>query len=277
LGIQTENNILEKIQCDKFDTQLVSSLSLFLFDGFYFYFAKDQNGKVLAIHSKIYESPRLLAFKLKDEKLLQLDIPIRIFNHLSPFSLVPGMFFENSLSSIFLYFAEKPRENIHFYNTTLASSNLHLVGSIPNDLADLLSSGKSDVVFHHGSSSFLSFALKEKTNLLNQEIMVLIQKGFFYLIAFSNQELTLFNKFEIENKEDFLKYTFGIVQQLNFNRAFCRVSIFGHTSLYQIDEVWGNLYFKNFKISMPHSNIQYQEGAEIFQKPEIFESYWVLP
>lgn len=277
MAIETGNNIPQKIQCDKFDSQAVSNLSLFLFDGFYFYFAKDQNGKILAIHSQSYESPRLLAFKLKDERLLKLDIPIRVFNHVSPFSLVPGMLFESSLSSIFLFFAEKPKENMHVFDSTLASNNLHLVGSIRKELAELLSEDKSDITFHHGASSFLSFVLKEKFNLLNQEVMVLIQKGFFYLIAFTNQELTLFNKFEIDNKEDFLKYTLGIINQLGFNKIFCRVSVFGDTAFYRIDEEWGNLYFKNFKISIPVSNLQYHEGAEIFQRPEIFESYWVLP
>ncbi|MCH6234177.1 DUF3822 family protein [Cognataquiflexum rubidum] len=277
MASQTENNTLQKIQCDKFDIHAVSNLSLFLFDGFYFYYAKDQNGKILAIHSQSYESPRLLAFKLKDEKLLKLDIPIRVFNHASPFSLVPGMLFESPLSPIFLFFAEKPKENMHVFDTTLASNNLHLVGSIRKELAELLSEDKSDITFHHGGSSFLSFALKEKFNLLNQEVMVLIQKGFFYLIAFTNQELTLFNKFEIENKEDFLKYTLGMIHQLNFNRMFCRISVFGDTSFYRIEEEWGNLYFKNFRISIPFSNIQYQEGTEVFQKPEIFESFWVLP
>lgn len=277
MAIETKNNILEKILCDKFDAKSVSSLSLFLFEGFYFYFAKDQNGKILAIHRQSYESPRLLNFKLKEEKLLRLDIPTRVFNHVSPFSLVPGMLFESSLSSIFLFFAEKPKENMHLFDTILASNNLHLVGCIKKELADLLSEGKSEISFHHGAASFLSFTLKERFNLLNQEIIVLIQKGFFYLIAFNNQELTLFNKFEMEDKEDFLKYILGIVQQLNFNRAFCRVTLFGDFSFYGMEEVWGNLYFKNFRTSIPFSNLQYQEGAEIFQKPEIFESYWILP
>jgi hypothetical protein len=277
LAIQTRNNTLEKILCDKFDPQLVSGLSLFLFDDFYFYFAKDQNGKVLAIHSQSYESQRLLAFKIKDEKLLKLDVPTRVYNHVSPFSLVPGALFESSLSSLFLFFAEKPIENMLVFDTSLASNNLHLIGNIRKDLADLLSQDKSDISFHHGAASFISFALKEKFNLLNQEIMVLIQKGYFYLIAFTNQELTLFNKFEMEDKEDFLKYTLGVVHQLNFSRSFCRVSLFGDSSIYGIDEIWGNLYFKNFKISTPFSNIQYHEGAETFQKPETFESYWELP
>lgn len=274
---QTENNTPQKFQCDKFDIQSVSNLSLFLFDGFYFYYAKDQNGKILAIHSQSFESHRLLSFKLKDEKLLKLDIPIRVFNHASPFSLVPGMLFESPLSRIFLFFAQKPKENMHVFDTILASNNLHLVGSIRKELADLLSEDKSDITFHHGASSFLSFVLKEKFNLLNQEVMILIQRGFFYLAAFTDQELTMFNKFEIDNKEDFLKYTLGVVHQLNFNRMFCRVSVFGDTSFYRVEEEWGNLYFKNFRISIPVSNIQYQEGTEVFQKPEIFESFWVLP
>jgi hypothetical protein len=237
LAIQTKNNPIEIIHCDKFDPQGVSSLSLFLFDAFYFLFGKDQNGKILAIHFKTYESPRLLEFKLKDEDLLKLNIPLQVFNHVSPFSLVPGMLFETSLSSIFLYFAEKPKENMHVFNTTLASKSLHLVGSINKNLADLIAENKPEVTFHHGASSFLSYALKEKNNLLDQEILVLIQEGYFYLMGFTNQELTLFNKFTIESKEDFLKYTLGVANQLNFNRVFCRISVFGDSASYGIEKI----------------------------------------
>jgi hypothetical protein len=277
LAIRTGNIIEEKIYCDKFDTQTVSSLSLFLFEDHYFYFAKDQNGKILAILGQQYESPRLLTFKLKEEKLLQLDVPTKVYNHVSSFSLVPGLLFDAALSSVFLFFADKPVENSRVFDTSLESNNLHLVGSIRKDLAEQLSENKTEISFHHGATSFLSYVLKEKFNLLNQEILILINKNSFYLTAFSDQEIVLFNRFEISDREDILKYIIGITNQLDFNRNYFRLTVFGDVSLHQIDEAWISMYFKNINFASPIPNIQYHEGTERFQKPGVFESFWELP
>lgn len=256
---------------------MVSNLSLFLFDDHYLYFAKDQNGKVLSIIRQQYESPRLLSFKLKEEKILDLDIPVKVYNHVSSFSLVPGPLFDPALSSVFLFFADKPSENSKVFDTSLESNNLHLIGSIRKDLAEQLSENKSDISFHHGASSFLSYALKEKFNLLNQEILILVQKNHFYLTAFSNQEIVIFNRFEITDRQDVLKYIMGILSQLDFNRNYFRLTVFGEVQSHHIDQDWISQYFKNVNLSTPTPNIQYQEGAETFQRPEVFESYWELP
>lgn len=277
MAIKTDNIIEEKICCDKFDAQLVSNLSLFLFEDHYFYYAKDQNGKILAIHSHSYENPRSLNYRLKEDRLFQLDVPTKIYNFVSPFSLIPGPLFDPALSSVFLFFSKKPVGNSKVYDTILESNNLHLVGSIKKGLAELLSENKSEIVFHHGATSFLSYVLKEKFNLLNQEILILMQKTHFYIAAFSNQEIVLFNRFDISSKEDMLKYILGISTQLDFNRNYFRLTIFGDVHLFQIDKTWISQYFKNINITSPSSNIQYHEGAEKFQKPEVFESYWELP
>ncbi|WP_194974505.1 DUF3822 family protein [Aquiflexum lacus] len=277
MAIRSDNIIEEKIYCDKFDTQTVSNLSLFLFEDHYFYFAKDQNKKVLCIQSQEYESPRLLTFKLKEEKLLNLDVPIQVYNHVSSFSLVPGPLFDQALSSVFLFFADKPSENSKVIDTSLESNNLHLVGSIRKDLAEQLSENKSEISFHHGASSFLSYVLKEKFNLLSQEILILVQRNYFYLAAFSNQEIMLFNRFDLGNKEDILKYIMGISSQLEFNRNYFRLTIFGDPEFHQIDKAWISQYFKNINITSPIPNVQYHDGAEKFQKPAVFESYWELP
>ncbi|WP_373523100.1 DUF3822 family protein [Aquiflexum sp.] len=277
MAIRSDNIIEKKIYCDKFDAQNVSNLSLFLFEDHYFYFAKDQNGKVLAIHKQSYENPRSLNYRLKEDRLYQLDVRTRVYNYTSPFSLIPGPFFDSTLSSVFLFFSKKPVENSMVYDTSLESNNLHLVGSIRKGLADILSENKSEISFHHGATSFLSYVLKEKFNLLSQEILILMQKNHFYLVAFSNQEIVLFNKFEIGNREDILKYIMGITSQLEFNKNYFRLTIFGDTLLHQIDKEWISQYFRNINIMSPIPNIQYHEGAEKFQNPGVFESYWELP
>lgn len=255
----------------------MSNLSLFLFKDHYFLFGRDINGKVAAIHQKTYNSQGELLQLLKEDKLLKLEVPKRVFNYGESFSLVPGILFDASLLSVYLFFAERPKESDIVFQTSLESNTLHLVGSIDAAVAEALQSGYSDTYFHHGAASFLSYALKEKFNLIDQEILLQLYEGFFYLAAFSKQEIVLFNRFEVSGREDLLRYVMGILEQLAFNRNHCRVSIYGDIEAFGIDESWGEMYFRNFRISTPHPNIQYLEGTEEFQHKSLAESYWVLP
>lgn len=255
----------------------MSSLSLFLFKDHYFVFGRDTNGKVAAIHQRNFNGQGELLQQVKEDKLLKLEVPKRVFHYGESFSLVPGILFDPSLLSVYLFFAERPKESDKVFQTSLESNTLHLVGSIDAKVADALQSGFSDTYFHHGASSFLSYALKEKFNLIDQEILLQLYEGFFYLAAFSKQELVLFNRFEALDKEDILRYVMGILQQLVFNRNHCRVSIYGAFDTFGIDEAWGETYFRNFRINTPHPNIQYLEGTEEFQNRSLAESYWVLP
>jgi hypothetical protein len=206
-----------------------------------------------------------------------LEVPKRVFHYADTFALVPGILFEASLLSVYLFFAEKPRENDKLFHTSLESNTLHLVGAIDSTISDALQSSYSDTIFHHGASCFLSYALKEKFNLIDQEILLQLYGGFFYLAAFSKQELVLFNRFEASDKEEALRYIMGILQHLGFSRNHCRISVYGASAEYGIDEAWGNMYFKNFKIGVPHPNIQYLEGTDVFQQPSLCESFWELP
>jgi hypothetical protein len=255
----------------------VSSLSLFLFQGHYFLYGRDKNNKVAAVHTNAFESSRQLIQQLKEDKLFKLEIPKRVYHYGESFSLVPGILFDGSLLSVYMFFAERPRESDRVFQTSLESNTLHLVGSVDSGVADAVNSAYSDTSFHHGASCFLSYALKEKFNLIDQEILLLFYDGFLYLAAFSKQEIVLFNRFEVNDREEALRYLMGIIQQLSFNRNLCRISSYGATDLYGINEAWGNQYFRNFKTSVPHSNIQYLEGTEGFQNPSLFESYWELP
>nr|WP_281166930.1 DUF3822 family protein [Mariniradius saccharolyticus] len=277
MAIKAVHTRPEKIYCDKFDTAQVSNLSLFLFKDHYFLFARDINGKVAAIHQMTFDNQRRLLQQLKEDKLLRLEVPKRIFHYGESFSLVPGILFDASLLSVYLFFAEKPKEGDKLFQTSLESNTLHLVGSIDEAVSDALQSGYSDTYFHHGASCFLSYALKEKFNLIDQEILLVLYDSFFYLAAFSKQEIVLFNRFEAYTKDDVLRYLMGILQQMGFNRNHCRVTVYGDCESLGIDEAWGETYFRNFKISTPHPNLQYLEGTEEFQQRSLFESYWVLP
>lgn len=265
----------EKFICDKFDINLVSSLSLFLYDHYSFLAAKDQNEKVLAVHLYTFSEVEELFGLLQKDDLYQIDIPTEVFVHNAIFSLVPGMLFNPSFLNTYISFAVESRDIVP-NGTSLESNGLHLVGAVSKDFHQKLSTGKKSIQFHHGAVSFLSYCLKEKLNLLNQEILIYYFDNYFYLAAFAKQDLMVFNRFEAAEKESILKYVFGVVQQLNFNRKLCRVNFFGDAASIDVSKEWGEKYFKNFKISVPHSNIQYHEGPSKIQESTAFESSWVF-
>lgn len=277
MAIKAAHTSPEKIYCGKFEAEQVSNLSLFLFSDYYLLYAFDKNGKVAAVHHCQFKTQRELIQLIKEDKLLKFEVPKRVFQYDQAFTLVPGILFDASLLSVYLFFAERPKESRKLFHTSLESNTLHLVGSIDTVVSDALQSAYTETTFHHGASCFLSYALKEKFNLIDQEILLNFHHGFFYLAAFSKQELVLFNRFEISDREESLRYITGVLQQLAFSRIHCRISVYGASENYYIDEIWGNLYFRNFKLGIPHANIQYLEGTEVFQHPSKFESYWVLP
>lgn len=263
----------EKFLCDKFDINSVSSLSLFLYDHYSFLTAKDQNGKVLAVNVQTFSDLEELTVLLQNDDLYQIDLPTKVFVHNSTFSLVPGALFNTAFLNTYIAFAGD-NTNVSTYESALQSNAIHLVGGISTDSYNKLVQGKGSVQFYHGAVSFLSYCLNEKPNLLNQEILIYYFDSHFYLAAFSNQELMVFNRFEAFDKEDILKYIFGVIQQLNFNRKLCRINFLGDAESMEINKVWGENYFKNFKISIPQSNIHYHEGPDKILQSPAFESRW---
>jgi hypothetical protein len=270
----TSVNIPEIIDSDKFDVSTTSSLSLFLFEHKAILFAKDPNGKIAAIHQVQSEHGKTLIEKTKEDILYQKDVPTQVFVHQEHLSLVPGMLFDPAFASTYLFLSGDKSLDKQVFHTGLESNNYHLLGSLDKMDYENLIQKKSDIKFNHGACSFLSYGLKEKPNLVNQELLVMLFDKHFYIAAYNQHELVLFNSFGIESKENLLQYLFGINHQLKFNRNHCRVSIFGEWEKLGLTSEWGNEYFRNFRITEPNRNVQYLDGLEIFKDSQVFEAFW---
>lgn len=267
-------NIQENIYSDKFDPQAVSSLSLFLFDEKYVLFSKDVNGDVSGIHQKFFSDLKSLKFVLERDKLYSLDVPKKVFLFQKPFALVPGLIFDSSHLPVYLGFSEEKSEDISYIFSSLDSNNCYLASKMGNELKEVFIKTNSKVFIHHGATSFLSYTLKHKNNYINQEIFISVFSHGFYLAAFKNQELTVFNVFDCDDRDSLMKYLFGIVNYLNFDQKYCRVTLFGEYAALDIDQEFGRTYFKNFVFDQPKANQQYQAGASIFQNSNLFEAFW---
>ncbi|MFD2033934.1 DUF3822 family protein [Belliella marina] len=270
----TVENIQENIYSDKFDTSSVSSLSLFLFDEKYILLSKDVNHQISGIHQKFFSDLNSLKFVLERDKLFNLDVPAKIFLYHKSFSLIPGVIFDANHIDTYLNFSDGKTLDISYFYSSIDSNNLYVASLIEDKLSTVFESKKRKITYHHGTSSLLSYALGIKSNFLNQEILISVFGQNFHIAAFKNQELASFNVFECENKEGLMKYLYGITHQLEFDRKYCRVTLMGEHAQLEIDQEFGNTYFKNFILSQPKPNQQYLAGAEIFKNSNFFESYW---
>jgi hypothetical protein len=267
-------NHLKVYKSDKFDVEDTASLSLFLYPHSLFIFAKDQNQANIAIHQYQDFSREKLEGLFHSDPLLRNDVPIKFYCHHSGFSLVPGMLFQQGQEREYIQFAKELPEDLYFFSSPLDSNNLQVVSYIDQKLKKNLEVRYSEVMLYHGSCSFLSYLFKERFNLIGQEILVNYFKSHVYIAAFTDQDLSVFNIFELESKEDVLKYILIVMNQMKFERNHVRVTLFGANDKSGITEDWGKDYFQNFKLANPHANQNYTHGFKQLKAENVFEANW---
>lgn len=267
-------NNLKVYKSDKFDVLDTASLSLFLYPSSLFIFVKDQNLANIGIHHYSDFQPDDLEEVFTSDPVLRLDVPVKFYSHQAGFSLVPGVLFQSGKESEYLKFVQEVPLESKFFSSPLDSNNLQVVSFIPDYLKKNLETRFSDIHLYHGSCSFLSYLFKERFNLIGQEILVNYFKSHIYLAAFTDQDLSLFNVFEISGKEDIIKYVFISMGQLKFDRNHLKVSIFGATEQSEITEEWGGDYFQNFRLVSPHANQNYSHGFNHLNSENVLETYW---
>lgn len=267
-------NNLKVYKSDKFDVVDTAGLSLFLYPDSLFIFAKDQNQANIGIHHYPSFQPDELEEVFTSDHFLRLDVPIKFYFHQAGFSLVPGVLFQSGKENEYLKFVQEVPLEANYFSSPLDSNNLQVVSFIPHNLKKSLEARFSDLNLYHGSCSFLSYLFKERFNLIGQEILVNYFKSHIYLAAFTDQDLSLFNIFEISGKEDIFKYVLIAMGQLKFDRNHLKVSIFGATEESGITEEWGADYFQNFRLIHPHANQNYSQGFNHLKSENILETYW---
>ena len=95
-----------------------------------------------------------------------------------------------------------------------------------------------------------------------------------YSAAFTDQELSVFNLFEINSPEDILKYVLILVKQLEYDRNLFRISVFNEHGATEISEEWGKSYFKNFRLIEASANQNYTHGFKNLKHLSLFEVNW---
>lgn len=268
-----ENN-LKVFKSDKFDVEDTASLSLFLYPDSLYIFAKDKNQANIGIHFYSDFSWNNLEQLIVSDQLLKYDLPAKIYLHHEGFSLVPGALFSLGSEETYLSFTTNLEKGNTFFSTPLDSNNLQVVSFIPDKLKRILQARFSEVSFYHGACSFLSYLFKERFNLIGQEILLSVFGNHMYAAVFVDQELCAFNMFEIADKEDILKYSLILTNQMKLDRNHVRLSIFGASEMNGITEEWCKKYFHHARLINPHANQNYSHGFKHLKSVNLFETNW---
>jgi hypothetical protein len=208
------------------------------------------------------------------DTLLKLNVPAQVYFHEPLHTLVPGTLLHAGKEKEYLEVLSEIPNATHFFTTPLDQSELQILWFIPDQLKKIFEDRFSKINFIHGSSSFLSYLIQEKHNQLGEEIILSYFETHAYLAGFSNRELAVFNRFEIQTKEDLVKYALILIKTLKFDQNHVRVTVYGTTEKSGITENWGSSYFSNFRLANPYTNQRYCSGFNQNFSQQLFEFFW---
>ncbi|GAB3660961.1 hypothetical protein GCM10028791_35170 [Echinicola sediminis] len=238
--------------------------------------AKNQNGSVIGINIYPFQEPEELSHILETDIFLNTPHEEnRLFVFNQNFCLVPGMLFDPKQLKTYLQFSSPIDDHKVFYDG-LENNKILLIGSMEKAIFRLLSKKLPNLHPSHGSLLVMEYLLQERGEMLNQEISIVIEQNQVYIAGFANKELKLFNRFEVYNNQDFLKYTFSVLHQLAFDRMHCKITLLGNLEDIGVQEEILGQYFKNLVINSPRTNQNYLIGAEAFKETQNLAAFWTV-
>ncbi|GGF17780.1 DUF3822 family protein [Echinicola rosea] len=273
---KTVTNTHTEFHCDKLDVSNTSGLSLLFYPQRLIVLAKNQNGSVIGVNDYPFVEEKEL------EMILQKDLFISargnhcnttLYVYSPDFCLVPSVLFDAEKINTYLNFSTDVTGKDTFYSN-LNEDQLVVVGGIDTTTLAIFGRYAKNLTLRHGSSLAVTYLLGEKPQMLNQELAVVIEDHEIYIAGFTNKELRFFNRFDVRNNQEFLKYSFSVLHQLAFDRMHCKITLYGNLEEINVQEPVLKKYFKNIEITAPKSIQNYLPGAESFRETKKLEAFW---
>ncbi len=271
------HHIQRKFRSDKFDSDDISSLSLFLYESLLVVISHNKADEAISAVNlyTLQEEADLEELIGTDDLINAPNTSGKLYNHHQGFTLVPGLVFNPAHSQTYLSFATEvdPLQQEITY-TGVGNNTIQVLGTVARTLLDSLDSKLPELEIAHGAAHVLDFFLSHAKDLLHQEIFIHTAPNSMYIAGFKGGELMVFNRFLIQDETALLRYIFTVLQELAFDQAHCRISFYGnldwvHSSLENLQK-----FFKNIHTPTPTQKITYQKGAEAFKNTLLLEAYW---
>lgn len=149
-----------KFISDKFDSENISSLSLFLYESLLAVIAHSKSGKAISAANLYTLSGEgdLEQFLAADELINAPNTSGKLYHHHQGFTLVPGLVFNPAHSSLYLSFAtEVDPEKDEVTYTGVQNNNIQVLGTSSKFVLQQLDGKLPELELAHGAAHVLDF------------------------------------------------------------------------------------------------------------------------
>lgn len=262
------------------DTDSISSLSLFLYSRLLTVLAKNSTDEIIGVHVYGFnETTELFEIVETDSFIQSSNTYGKLYVHNNSFCLIPNHLFDPSHKDLYLNFsAEVTHENMEVFYESVPTSEIQVIGGLSFEILKKFEEPLPDLEIIPGVVFPLSYLLNPENILEDQEIFIFPIPDHIYIAAFSLGTLAFFNSFPVNGDEDFLKYTFTVIQQLEFNQENTKINLLGDVSHVRVNKGVLSPYFKiiSEEIHLEKTTFSPVDGLSDFKKTKLLEAYWTL-
>lgn len=188
------------------------------------------------------------------------------------YALIPNELFDEKESSKYLGFLHTIPQNSLVLNDNLSENECHGIYSVSNCLIEKIKGIWPDAKIVHESSIFLRHITKVANLFATTRVYVYVKNRSFDMAIFKNGNLSFFNNFKFNTKDDFLYFLmFAIEQQkMSADETSVCVSgmILGNSEIMKLCE----RYIKDIRFIKNGDTIKVSEALK-----EIPSQYYYIP
>jgi hypothetical protein len=201
----------------------------------------------------------------KDDFLTKKYKKVSIIMPSPKFTLIPSPLFDPGRKDEYFSFNHLPTENNLIFNNKLTDPDSFLVYSLSQPVYDMVKNlwpGKYPI--HHLKPLFEHFR-ESRRNSGDKYIHIHVERDFFNLIFYSNDNLKFCNSFNYRNISDILYYILNIFKSMDIKQEET-IYLSGQTERY--DDLFSNLslYIRNVRFAEPTGNFTF---SYVFNETEL--------
>ena len=174
----------------------------------------------------------------------------------SKFTLVPAPLYDPGKKSEYFSFNHNLEEDHVVMVDKASAPDAFLIFSVSKPICDLINSVFQGIHVHHHIKLLLDHTSSTRKSMNGKYIHVHVERDFFNLIAFNNDELKFCNSFAYRNISDILYYVLNAFKNLDIKQEET-IHFSGMTEKYDDLSSGFSIYIRNVKFAEPSGNFTF--------------------
>lgn len=206
--------------------------------------------------NKYFNIEKLNEIITNDDFLTKKYKQIHIITPSPKFTLVPAPLYDPGKKDEYFTFNHLTDNNSIILSNNIPESDTFVIFSLTKSVNDLLTSSFPGVQYFHHIKPLLRHINYPGKNLSGKYIHVHIEREFFNLIVFDQNDLILCNSFNHRNISDILYYVLNVFKRLDIKQEET-IYFSGQTEKY--DDLTSNIsiYIRDIKFAEPTGNFSF--------------------